>query len=317
MHIIPHNLLSDEHMWAHSCCLTPSHRSRTGTTGWGAWRLLRCVRERSRLSSPSQLWVAGSFSPYDVIIYLFCTELLLYSKVVTFASVPWFIICVRLGSSTPSDYVRAQVPKTRVWQWSPPNPIVPLPSPQRRWGPISPVVVWLLSFASQDLFHGARGCPSPRWDGPWKGVLAYLYAWAPIRRGGYRWILPGFLANNPRYERRWVMGLTRWPHLPVSKPLLARMCAIDGDGPHVCGCARVCVNGKEARAGRQWLDGVLRGLVLGWHEGMVGWLAGPTRELLFYFFSFISLFSILISRFQIKVKYTLTVECIIKKSPAW
>jgi hypothetical protein len=23
MHIIPHNLLSDEHVWAHSCCLTP------------------------------------------------------------------------------------------------------------------------------------------------------------------------------------------------------------------------------------------------------------------------------------------------------
>jgi hypothetical protein len=23
MHIIPHNLLSDEHVWAHSCCHTP------------------------------------------------------------------------------------------------------------------------------------------------------------------------------------------------------------------------------------------------------------------------------------------------------
>jgi hypothetical protein len=23
MHMIPHNLLSDEHVWAHSCCLTP------------------------------------------------------------------------------------------------------------------------------------------------------------------------------------------------------------------------------------------------------------------------------------------------------
>jgi hypothetical protein len=22
-HIIPHNLLSDEHVWAHPCCLTP------------------------------------------------------------------------------------------------------------------------------------------------------------------------------------------------------------------------------------------------------------------------------------------------------
>jgi hypothetical protein len=50
--------------------------------------MLRCVRERSRTSSPSQLWVAGSLSPYDVIIYLLCTELLLYSKVVIFVFVP-------------------------------------------------------------------------------------------------------------------------------------------------------------------------------------------------------------------------------------
>jgi hypothetical protein len=108
MHIIPHNLLSDERMWAHSCCLTPP-RSRTGTTGWGAWRMLWWVREWSRPSSPSQLWVAGPLSPYNVIIYLFCIELLLYSKVVTFDPVPWFIIRVRLGPSTPGDYVRARV----------------------------------------------------------------------------------------------------------------------------------------------------------------------------------------------------------------
>jgi hypothetical protein len=109
MHIIPHNLLSDERIWAHSCCLTPPHRSRTGTTGWGAWRMLWRVRERSRPSSPSQLWVAGPLSPYNVIIYLFCTKLMLYSKDVTFDPVPWFIICVRLGPSTPGDYVRARV----------------------------------------------------------------------------------------------------------------------------------------------------------------------------------------------------------------
>jgi hypothetical protein len=66
--------------------------------------MLRQVRERSRPSSPSQLWVAGSLSSYDVIIYLFCTELLLYSKDVTFVSVPLFIICVRLCPSTPGVY---------------------------------------------------------------------------------------------------------------------------------------------------------------------------------------------------------------------
>jgi hypothetical protein len=53
-------------------------------------------------------------SPYDVFIYLFCTELLLYSKDVTFASVLLFIICVRLGPGTPGVYVRARVPKIRV-----------------------------------------------------------------------------------------------------------------------------------------------------------------------------------------------------------
>jgi hypothetical protein len=67
------------------------------------------VRERSRSSSPSQLWVAGPLSPYNVIIYLFCTELRLYSKDVTFDPVPLYIICVRLGPSISGVYVRARV----------------------------------------------------------------------------------------------------------------------------------------------------------------------------------------------------------------
>jgi hypothetical protein len=50
--------------------------------------MLRCVRERSRSLSPSQLWVARLLSPFDVIIYLFCTELLLYSRDVTSVYVP-------------------------------------------------------------------------------------------------------------------------------------------------------------------------------------------------------------------------------------
>jgi hypothetical protein len=106
-------------LWTYVSSLLLSHtphRSRTGTAGWGTWRMLRCVRERSRSSSPSQLWVAGPLSPYNVIIYLFCTKLLLYSKDVTFDPVPWFIICVSLGPSTPGDYARARVlvpPKPR------------------------------------------------------------------------------------------------------------------------------------------------------------------------------------------------------------
>jgi hypothetical protein len=51
-------------------------------------RMEDAVREWSRSSSPSQLWVAGPLSPYNVINYLFCIELLLYSKVVTFDPVP-------------------------------------------------------------------------------------------------------------------------------------------------------------------------------------------------------------------------------------
>jgi hypothetical protein len=43
--------------------------SRAGTTGRGAWRMLWWVREWSRPLSPSQLWVTGSLSSYDVIIY--------------------------------------------------------------------------------------------------------------------------------------------------------------------------------------------------------------------------------------------------------
>jgi hypothetical protein len=95
------------------------HMSRTGTAGWGAWRMLWWVRERSRPSSPSQLWVARLLSPYDEIIYLFCIELLLYSKDVTFVSVPLFIICVRLGPSTPGVYSAPQfwTPKTWVWHY--------------------------------------------------------------------------------------------------------------------------------------------------------------------------------------------------------
>jgi hypothetical protein len=99
-------------LWTYVSSLLLSHtphRSRTGTTGWGAWRMLWRVRERSRTSSPSQLWVVGPLSPYNVILYLFCTELLLCSKDVTFDHVPWFIISVRLGPSTPGDYVRARV----------------------------------------------------------------------------------------------------------------------------------------------------------------------------------------------------------------
>jgi hypothetical protein len=55
---------------------------------------------------PINFGVAGSLSRYGVIFYLFCTELLLYSKDVIFVFVPLFIICVRLGPSTPGEFSR-------------------------------------------------------------------------------------------------------------------------------------------------------------------------------------------------------------------
>jgi hypothetical protein len=57
-------------------------------------------------------------SPYDIINYLFCIELLLFSKDVTFVSVPLFIICVRLGPSTAGVYFAPGfwTHKTRVLQ---------------------------------------------------------------------------------------------------------------------------------------------------------------------------------------------------------
>ena len=45
------------------------HRSRTGTAGWGAWRMLRWVRERSRSSSPSQLWLQR------IVFFVWCNYL--------------------------------------------------------------------------------------------------------------------------------------------------------------------------------------------------------------------------------------------------
>jgi hypothetical protein len=118
MHIIPHNLLSDERIWAHPCCThilpgqeqVPQEEAHEG----------RCDEFVSGLGRrlPVNFMVAESSSAYDVIIYLFCTELLLYSKDVIFISVPWVIICVRLGPSTLGDYFAPEfwTPRTRVWQ---------------------------------------------------------------------------------------------------------------------------------------------------------------------------------------------------------
>jgi hypothetical protein len=108
--------------WAMNVCeltLTVSHphRSRTGTAGWGVWRMMWWVRERSRSSSPSQLWVAVSLSSYDVIIYLFCTE-------IRYKLLMWHLFLYH-GSSYVWDLVPTHLvimfapgswcPETQVW----------------------------------------------------------------------------------------------------------------------------------------------------------------------------------------------------------
>jgi hypothetical protein len=66
---------------------------------WGAWRMSRWVRERFRRRLPVNYGCRGLLS-YDVFIYLFCIEPLLYNKDVTLIYVPWVIICVRLDPIT-------------------------------------------------------------------------------------------------------------------------------------------------------------------------------------------------------------------------
>jgi hypothetical protein len=94
MHIIPHNLLSDEHMWAHPCCLTPPHRRWTGgsrgATQRGVWLDLGGV---SQLTLLRQGWTLVCF----IFIFYF-VRLPLFNKysdvIVTFISIHSVIICV-------------------------------------------------------------------------------------------------------------------------------------------------------------------------------------------------------------------------------
>jgi hypothetical protein len=85
-----------------------SPKSRTGTTRWGAWRMSRWVRERSRPSSPSQLWLLDRcLLWYNYLIILY--RIMLYINDVIFVSVPWVIICVRLDPSSTHLAFRVRV----------------------------------------------------------------------------------------------------------------------------------------------------------------------------------------------------------------
>jgi hypothetical protein len=77
------------------------------------------IHERSRPSSPSQLWVVGSLSSYDVIIYLFCIELhyilmIWHSFLYHESSYVWDLILAHLVIISRTDL---GAPKTQVWHW--------------------------------------------------------------------------------------------------------------------------------------------------------------------------------------------------------
>jgi hypothetical protein len=107
MHIIPHNLLNDERMWAHPCCTHIPPMSRIGTTRKGAWRMPQWVHERPRPLSPSQLWLLDRRLRMMQLFSYFVHNSYYLSKDVTFVSVPWVIICVRLYPST--HFIHARV----------------------------------------------------------------------------------------------------------------------------------------------------------------------------------------------------------------
>jgi hypothetical protein len=94
MHIIPHNLLSHEHVWAHPCCLTPSHRRRTGGSRGATQRGVRLD-----LGGVSQLtlWREGWTLVCFIFIFYF-VRLPLCNKysddIVTFFSIHSVTICV-------------------------------------------------------------------------------------------------------------------------------------------------------------------------------------------------------------------------------
>jgi hypothetical protein len=93
------------------------HRSRTGTAGWGTWKMLWRVRERSRWLSPSQLWVAGPLSSYNVIIYFVHNSDYIvnmwHSIMCHDSSYVWDLVPAHLVIMFAP---RSWCPETRVWQ---------------------------------------------------------------------------------------------------------------------------------------------------------------------------------------------------------
>jgi hypothetical protein len=94
MHIIFHNLLSDEHMWAHPCCLTPPQVKNR-------YRRMKRMKDAMMCSWEVYAVVSQSTSGYWIVASLWCNYLfILYITPIIVKmwhsfSIPWFIICVR------------------------------------------------------------------------------------------------------------------------------------------------------------------------------------------------------------------------------
>jgi hypothetical protein len=105
MHIIPHNLLSDERMWAHPCCThipqVNNRYRRIRSMKDVAMRFVRGLGRRLPVNYGS--WI---------VVFVWCNYLTilyrtpLYSTDVTFVSVPWVIIWVRLDPTTHLTHAR-------------------------------------------------------------------------------------------------------------------------------------------------------------------------------------------------------------------
>jgi hypothetical protein len=96
MHIIPHNLLGNEHVWAHPCWLTPPHKRRTGGSRGVTQRGVRLG-----LGGVSQLtlWRQGWTLVHFIFIFYF-VRLPLCNKysddIVTFISIQCYYMCCLL-----------------------------------------------------------------------------------------------------------------------------------------------------------------------------------------------------------------------------
>jgi hypothetical protein len=105
IHIIPHNLLSDERMWDHPCCThipqvkNGYHRTRRVKDAVMSLWVVLVVVSQSTLCC----WiVVFAWCNFLTILY----RIPLYINDVTFDSIPWVIIWVMLDPSTLGDYSR-------------------------------------------------------------------------------------------------------------------------------------------------------------------------------------------------------------------